>query len=421
MKTTPLLFLSLPRHDEAFTSTPWQLAVTLAKSREVFFCDAPYTWVEALKGILKPAIRRRWAGYFGKSAQRKEGVTIVVAPFILPSNFLPAGRIHNWVTRLNEHLVANRVNRVLAQCKCAQIDYINSFCYGLPLLFRKINPAVGSNVYHCIDPMVKQFTLKHGPRLQMIAAAQANVIVVTSPSLAFQFNKPGLPPVFCIPNAANVRLFEKAQLPQTPIHASVRDQRGKILGYLGNIERRIDATLLVETMNLLPDWQLIMAGPVDKSYLPQHFLQHPRIIFTGPCRHDEAPGLIKRFDVAIIPFLCDEVSSGIYPLKLYEYLAAGKPVVCTNFNPAVLNTLTDVVSVVHSAHEFAARVDQLYLQNNDQQRHLRTAVAGKNTWQDRAATWSDILSKNQAYGNPQGATPIKSATETVHLAADLPV
>jgi teichuronic acid biosynthesis glycosyltransferase TuaH len=382
-----LLFLSLPRHDARYTSTPWQLAVEMAKKNTVIFTDHPFTFLDLVTKFKDQSIRKRIKAYFGADSIIKEGVHVVLAPFVWPINFLPKGRLYNFFSACNQRMVAKRINSFLRKNEIQSLLYINSFNFYFPEIPKRLSASVALNIYHCIDPMIKAFTLKHGVYLQEKASKEADIVVSTAPSLRDNFIKKGIEKSYLVPNAANFKLFST---PGNEVPARLSAIKGKTIGYLGNIERRTDFILLENTMATLQDWELIMAGPVEKEYVPESILKHPRIHFTGPFSHTEAPAVVKKFDVAIIPFKCDEVSNGIYPLKLFEYLAAGKPVVTTNFNPEILEGLKDVVHVAKD-QSFAEGVLMEYATDSDEKTRKRVEVASAHTWEDRANQFGKLI------------------------------
>lgn len=387
-----ILFVSLPRHDAKYTSTPWQLAVQLAKTNNVIFTDHPFSYIDAATKFKEAGVRNRFKSYLGSEIFVKEGVYVVRTPFVWPINFLPKGRLYNFFSNWNQRLLAARLNKFLKAQGITSLIYVNSFNFYFHDLPKYLKAKTLVNIYHCIDPMIKSFTLKHGKYLQEKAAKSADVVVATAPALLKPFQESGLRN-FLVPNAANFKHFNTATN-AIPVHQKLNSVTGKVFGYFGNIERRTDFAMLLKAVEHLADWQLVMAGPYDKTYVPDSFLKHPRIHFPGSFTHDEAPSVIKRFDVAIIPFKCDEVSNGIYPLKLYEYLAAGKPVVSTNFNPDILKDLSGVVSIADTAQEFANSVLLAYATDSDKKVGQRISVAANQTWEHRANQFEEII-KNE--------------------------
>lgn len=385
-----IFFISLPRHDAQYTSTPWQIALQLAKSNNVLFADHPYTFSDLFMQYKTPAVKKRLKAYLGNRVTEKEGVYIILLPFVFPINFLPKGKLYNFVSWCNHWMIARRINKVFKELHCSSVVYINSFNFYFESLHSFLKAEKQVNIYHCIDPMIKPFTLRHGPYLQNRAADAADITISTAPALQKNFIARGFTNSYLIPNAANFQLFSRA-IDLAAIHPKLEAIKGKVLGYFGNIERRINFKLLRQVMALLPDWQLILAGPADTQYVPGEFFEHPRIHFAGVFSLEEAPSVIKRFDVAIIPFAVDEVSSGIYPLKLFEYLAAGKPVVTTNFNPDIFENIRDVVQVADNATDFANEALLAYATDSAGKINQRQMLASQHTWEHRAKQFLTLI------------------------------
>jgi acetyltransferase-like isoleucine patch superfamily enzyme len=239
--------------------------------------------------------------------------------------------------------------------------------------------------------MVKPFTMKHGPYLQEQAAFSADLIISTAPELQKHFIRQGFQNSCLVPNAANYSLFSQTKF--VDVHPRLAHIKGKVIGYFGNIERRCNFKLLQGVLNELQDWQLIMAGPVERQYVPEQFFNDCRIHFTGAFPQEEAPLVIKRFDVAIIPFHCDVAGKSIYPLKLYEYLAAGKPVVSTNFNPEVLGQLKETVYLGDTASDFANAVLLAYATDSKEKIRGRQSLASHHTWEHRGKVFGRLIER----------------------------
>jgi teichuronic acid biosynthesis glycosyltransferase TuaH len=385
-----IVFQSLPKHDGPYTSTPWQIATQLANNNRVIFIDHPYSILDLLTGFYKAPIRKRLNAYLSAGWIKKQDVYVILPPFVWPINFLPKGKLYDFFSSWNHRILSRRVNKFFKANSIDTFIYVNSFNFYFPSLHKYLDGSASLNVYHCIDPMVKAFTIKHGLYLQERAAQSADIIISTAPALQENFSKKGYRKNYLVPNAANFDLFNRA-VKEDRIYPKVRNINGKVMGYLGNIERRTDFLMLLEVVNLLPDWQLVLAGPVERQYVPVEIFNHKRIHLIGAVPHADAPSVVRRFDVAIIPFKCDEVSRGIYPLKLYEYMAAAKPVVSTNFNPDILKELGSVVHAADNEQQFADFVLLAYATDNQQKRDKRIAVASQNTWAQRAQLFSKYV------------------------------
>jgi glycosyltransferase involved in cell wall biosynthesis/acetyltransferase-like isoleucine patch superfamily enzyme len=409
-----LFFIALPRHDARYTSTPWQIATQLAENNNVIYADHPYTFLDLILHFRNPAVRKRLKSYLGNYTFRREGVHVILSPFVWPVNFLPKGKLYGFFSRLNHRIMARRINSALHDLGCTSITYINSFNFYFSSLHSFIRADKQVNIYHCIDPMIKPFTLKHGPYLQERAARWADITISTAPALQKSLIDKGFTESYLVPNAANYTLFSTAAK-EIPVHPKVASIKGKVMGYFGNIERRTNFKLLLDTLNTLQEWHLVMAGPADREYVPVEMFVHPRVHFTGSFSLEEAPSVLKRFDVALIPFVCDEVSAGIFPLKLYEYLAAGKPVVTTNFNPDILTDLQSVIHIADSTAAFSNAVLFAYATDSPQKIAIRQELASHHTWKDRAQQFERLIQQQLEKKNIQVEPTILNHTRPSSL------
>lgn len=101
------------------------------------------------------------------------------------------------------------------------------------------------------------------------------------------------------------------------------------VGFIGALYEWIDQDLIVKIATMLPRMDFIFIGPTRRGVSVDRLLQIPNIQLKSPISFEKIPEYIEGFDVCLIPFKQDEVSDYADPIKLYEYLALGKPVVST--------------------------------------------------------------------------------------------
>ena len=142
-----------------------------------------------------------------------------------------------------------------------------------------------------------------------------------------------------------------------------------------------------------PDKNFVFIGPVDKYYLDVDDYKFPNFYLKGQVPYDLMPAVLKGFDVAIIPFKKDEVSNNIFPLKLFEYMGSGRPVVSTDFNTDLKDFTKDTVWFCKDAQEFTDGLNAS-LKDTKEQQQKRLAVAADNTWEHRAAEIKELLEAN---------------------------
>ncbi len=289
-------------------------------------------------------------------------------PLPLPSTW-PAGR------RLNESLSAPRLGKRLAAA-----------AGGGPVVLWVADPRLVAAalrvphdvfVFDAIDdwrqhPWAGPEVVRRGYEL---AGRHADVVFAVHPRLLEIIQPRGHGEVLF--NAVDAQLWSEAR-PAADVAAGSRP----LVGYAGMIQRRVDAHLLSGTARLVPEARFMLVGRVSPSYRDEAGGLGPNVWLTGPKPHAEVPGLVAACDVCIVPHTRDALTATMDPLKLYEYVAAGKPVVSTvsSPNPA----LASEVTLAEGAEAFAAAI-LAESECDDASRRLRRrgALAGE-TWPRRA-------------------------------------
>jgi hypothetical protein len=103
-------------------------------------------------------------------------------------------------------------------------------------------------------------------------------------------------------------------------------------------------------------------------------------------------------DCALIPFLCNTLTASIYPLKINEYLAAGKPVVSTGFSDDI-RSFADCIYLAENPGDFVRLVGEALAENDPEKTRRRIEVAESNTWEARIRQLQDIVTSYKS--NPQ--------------------
>ncbi|NIO20137.1 MAG: glycosyltransferase, partial [Candidatus Aenigmarchaeota archaeon] len=141
-----------------------------------------------------------------------------------------------------------------------------------------------------------------------------------------------------------------------------------------------------------PDYSFVFIGPIqtDISSLKEIRNLH----FLGPKSHESLPYYVNEFAVGIIPYLLTDYTKNVYPTKLNEYLALGKPVVSTEL-PEIMTfneKYGDIVSTCKDPKEFSSCLERaVHTKSNEQDTEKRIRVANDNTWQKRIEQMSDLI------------------------------
>jgi teichuronic acid biosynthesis glycosyltransferase TuaH len=394
MKNKVIVFSANTRFDSVIQATSLFLARSLAKHNTVFFIDYPFTLKDYFTHRGSAALQLRKEKFRFSS----DGIIdtdlsefkVIIIPPLLPTNSLPAGFFYKLARKINESIIGARVNKVLKKKEVKEFIYINSFNFLYPTVAKKIKPAL--TVYQCVDPMITSFDMRHGVASENILVKESDLVICTSKAL-YNEKKSQNPHTYFVPNAADTAYFSTALKEDLQVYEKIKDLPKPIIGYLGTIERRIDYSLITEVIKNNPDKTFVFAGPVwDEHAVPLKNISNLHMI--GPVPYKDVPRLIKGFDIAIIPFKKDGVSNTIFPLKLFEYLSAGKPVILTNFNTDLKDYTNGAAWYCDNANEFNNAITEALHTCTAEKIAERIAIANQNTWENRADEIGNIVTAN---------------------------
>jgi glycosyltransferase involved in cell wall biosynthesis len=182
-----------------------------------------------------------------------------------------------------------------------------------------------------------------------------------------------------VPNGAEFEHFNRhpAECP-----AELAGLSGPLIGFYGAFADWIDTPLLRLMAIVRPAWQFILIGSTLYADLaPLQGL--PNVHLLGEKPYADLPAYLHRFDVAIIPFRRLPVTQAMNPVKLFEYLSAGKPVVATDLDE--MRFYADYATLASGLPAWLEAVEQALLDHSPQAQARRTAYALENTWEARFA------------------------------------
>ena len=391
LKGKVILILGIAKFDGLFESTSYTMAKYLAQENDVYYIDYPYTWKDYFLNRSDGFYTRE--KYFNKKSvgiidTDITTLKVVIVPPLLSINFINEGKFYRFALGINENIIVNRIKQVIDKFNIAEYIYINSSNFHYPNVGRRINPKLA--VYHCVDPIIGGYDSNHGRISEDQIIKQSDLIICTSKQL-YKEKAAQNPESHFIPNAANLEFSSMAMNPDVIVNTRLERIPNPIIGYFGNIERRINFDLLHQVAKLNPDKSFVFAGPVTESFVPPAFKELSNVYFIGRIPYAEMPSVLKGFDICMIPFKKDEVSNTIFPLKLFEYLGAGKSVIATDFNLDLKDFTRDTVAYCSTAEEFDAEIKLILKEDNIEKLNARLQVASENTWDVRLNQFSVLL------------------------------
>lgn len=196
------------------------------------------------------------------------------------------------------------------------------------------------------------------------------------------------PEVHYLPNATDPEVFRPWD-PSLPAHPLVA--RRPALVYLSQITERLDVALVRELALARPEWTVILAGPlVCSETLVAPLKGLFNVILAGPLPYQEAAALVSQADVCLLPHREDALTRTLDPIKLYDYLATGRPIVSTAV--AMHQDMASLVRVASGSRAFIEAVESA-LAEPASAAELRCQAAKAHTWARRAGEAADLLER----------------------------
>lgn len=232
-------------------------------------------------------------------------------------------------------------------------------------------------IYDCMDdwsdfPALPETVIENERRL----CEMADRIWVVSKHIYHKFSGEYGAKLDYVPNGVDYDHFA------TTTHINVPRTR-PTLGYVGALHSWFDTELVAAVADKLPNWDINLVGPIMLSTEQRQNLERPNIHFFGRQAYQALPRIMAGFDVSMIPFVLTDLINGTSPIKLYEYLAAGLPVVSTSMPEVLPFREPGVVICADSPDEFAQGILDLYHANSTEMLARRQQVARHHTWQER--------------------------------------
>ena len=384
------LFITQTRWDDV-SSTSYSLAQEFSRNSRVFLVDRPFTWKDVFVRRGKN-IRFRLRTYlFGKDRFRKlpglpTNFTLIIPPPDLPINWLPKGRLYEILRKYNQSKLERSIRTAVKHFSINRYILFTSFNTNYSLNFPK-DIRAAFKIYQSVDNIAHaRYLSKHGVYRELEIAKEADLLLGTSKDICNYFSTKGFQ-IHYLPNAANVEKFKEAYFAKTERPDEFKSISRPIIGYIGSVDDRLDIDILTCVSKFHPDKVIVLLGPLRKSALPIHL---ENVIHIGLKPMSELPLYAKYMDCTIIPFRQTPFTKSIYPLKVNEYLGAGRPVVTTNFSDDI-GDFKDIACITNDPKEFATMIQQCMDDNTEEKERQRIAYAETNSWACRVAEVRKIL------------------------------
>lgn len=226
------------------------------------------------------------------------------------------------------------------------------------------------------------------------AVATADVVLCTSEKL-YHMAREINPHVYLVPNGCDYEHFSRAARGELPQPYEMKKLGGPIIGYIGVIATWCDLELIDRLARAYPQYDLVMVGPL---YNVGKVPQRPNLHWLGFRNYDLLPAYAQYFDVGIVPFRCSSMTESVNPIKMWEYMAAGLPVVTTALPEA--ERYRDLIYYSEDQASFIENVRRAVENDSLREQARRLDLARQNSWAGRARQITRIMEHHLAMKYP---------------------
>lgn len=365
-----------------------QNVMSRLRNSEVLYFDPPVSIIAPLKDKKASAYISKYRQP-GEKIEGHENITVYALPPVLP--FFNKFR---WVNRLNQKRQAAFVRRKMREHGFG--DETVLWCYSPSSCDIVEQVPHSSLVYDCVDrhsAYKGHITPEVVDGMERDLAKPADQVFATAVGLAETLEKIN-PTTKMIPNGAAYEIFSRVQTEKDALSCP-EDMKGlghPVYGFVGMLQECIDYALIEKLAKERPDATIFLIGRTLPGVDLSHLKQYKNIVFHGLVPQPELPAYLAQMDVCLNVFRAGALSKDVSPLKFYEYLATGKPVVSTR-EPLQVEDFRDVVYIAHDADEFLALCDEAAREDAPEKVEKRLAYGEQCSWTERVRQMEDVLYK----------------------------
>ncbi|TFF34727.1 glycosyltransferase [Mucilaginibacter psychrotolerans] len=380
-KPNHIVCCALPAWEAAYLRSTVELMKCLSVDNLVLYVDYNYTFTDLVKGITgkKPFDWKRLLGLKSRlrkvSGDGQTGMYVLSLPPTLPAFAANTYKLFNVLCKINAVITGFYINRAIRKLGMTDVIEFNAYQPFLGNRWKLIN--VHFKVSYIYDeftgvPYFKGFA----EREEKQYANAADLVVVTSDVLKKRKQTKDTP-IAVVNNGVHFDAFDGHKF-----NRSMQGASTKIVGYTGNIDDRLDVGLLQEVIKQMPATAFVFIGKVFDNAIKAKLSKNRNVVFTPPVSAAEIPDLLTSMNVGIIPYVCNDLTAAIYPLKANEYLAMGLPVVMTPF--ASIGEADKAVHFANSPESFVSALEFALEADTLQAREARMELAKEADWAVRA-------------------------------------
>ena len=368
-------------------TSPWypiptrkQQVMSRLPDAEILYFDPSATFLAPLRD---PQARPLMKKYRAPGVRPQENITVYSLPPALPFFY----RLR-WINRLNQKRMARYVRQRMREHGFEKpLLWVYS-----PVTVDAVDEIPHSAlVYDCVDRHSAYGGLMK-PELvdamELELAAKTDMTFATAAPLAERLQT-AQPKAAFIPNGADFARFSAAGTPQ-PLPERMQGIPGPVLGFVGALQTCIEYGFVAHAAAEHPEWSFVFIGNEKPGADLSSLRALENVHFLGLVPNEELPAYLANFDVCLNLFAKSDLSRDVSPLKFFEYLATGKPIVSTT-QPEQILAYAPLIELAHTKEDFCAACARALADRDPARRQARIEEGRKSSWDARVGQMVEAL------------------------------
>jgi glycosyltransferase involved in cell wall biosynthesis len=303
---------------------------------------------------------------------------VVAKPVIIPFNNIKKIRC------INNKTICRTLRRIMSEYELCKPIIITTFPCTCDLI-GSFDETI--HIYYCVDdfvnwPGVDQELIR---TMEDELIEKCDLVFTTAMDLSLAKERPSKRNIY-LPHGVDFEHFNSAMNSSYKLDG-LGDIKKPVVGFMGTLSEWLDYDLIVKLAKARPDWTFLLIGPADTDI--SCLFKHENIRLIGKVSYEELPRYVACFDVGIIPFLVNDLTRSVNPLKLLEYLSLGLPVV-SSFMPEIMR-YSDAVMVAKDHGAFLEALESCLFADTLAKRHQRIEIARNQSWSAVASRFSSSV------------------------------
>lgn len=368
-------------------TSPWypiptrkQQVMSRIPDAEILYFDPSVTYLAPLRD---KSARASLRAYKNPGVKPQENITVYSLPPVLP--FYNKFR---WINKLNQRRMARFVRKkMLAHGFDTALLWVYS-----PVTVDLVDHVPHTAlVYDCVDRHSAYGGLMDPAlvdRMELELAAKTDQTFATAQALADRL-RTAQAHTAMVPNGANFERFSQAAQPQ-PVPEDLKALPHPMFGFVGALQTCIEYGYLEQAAQARPEWSFVLIGNEKPGADTSRLRAMPNVHFLGLKPNEQLPQYLAQFDACLNLFVDNALSKDVSPLKFFEYLATGKPIVSTR-QPEQIMQYAPLIEIADSAEAFVHCCERAITDTAPARTAARVEAGRACSWDSRVAQLCEIL------------------------------